>query len=275
MSLRKPSAGLFSIVIGGYVALLALGAASYVLDSRYTALLPVAIGACVGLLAAGQCYTRPAPAAILVRTRLYAFPIAATVVGVFVVPVLAAVGVRGYEPWLQAWFGELIVFTLGGGVVYLVTINRHVTALRERESVLAEWHARPDDRYRRFLRAGGLVLGCSCLVVGFGLIFAIETAVNPLPAFGGAAIGQAITAGRPRTYTLFESGLCVHRSKTINYQFVSRSQLRSVDLDTDRLAVGRGLPWPFPIRCATATMANPDQVADALGRVLESEPTAD
>lgn len=275
MSLRKPSAAFFSVVLGGYVGVLALCAASRVLGAAYTAIVPVTIGACAGLLAAHQCYRRPAPAATLVRTRLYALPVAVIVAGTAAVPVLTAIGVRGFDPWLRAWFVEIVAFSLGGAVVYLVTINRHVTALRERESVLAEWHAQPDARYRRLLRAGGLVLGCSCLVVGFALVFVLETAVNPLPAFGGAVIGQAITAGRPRTYTLFESGLCVHQSKTVNYQFVPRSQLRSVDLTADRLTVGRGLPWPLPIRCATATMAHPERVADALRRVLESAPAAD
>jgi hypothetical protein len=275
MSLRKPSAGFFSIVIGGYVALLALGATSRALGAKYATLWPVAIGACAGLLAAGQCYRRPAAARTLVRTRLYVLPVAAVVAGVVVTPVLAAVGLRGLESWLRAWFVELVVFGVGGAAVYLVTVNRHVTALRDRESVLAEWHARPDRRYRRLLRAGGLALGCGCLVVGFGLVIALETSLNPLPALGGAAIGQAITAGRSRTYTLFESGLCVRRSKTINHQFVPRSQLRTVDLTADRLAIGRGLPWPLPIRCDRATMAHPDRVADALERVLESEPAAD
>ncbi|RZH68269.1 hypothetical protein [Natrinema altunense] len=275
MSLRKPSAAFFSVVLGGYVGLLTLCVASRVLGVEYTALWPVAIGACAGLVAAGQCHTRSTPAATLVRTRLYALPFAVIVLGAVVVSVLTAIGVHGVEPWLRTWVVELVVFSFGGAVVYLVTINRHVTALRERESVLAEWHARPDARYRRLLRAGLLVLGCGCLVVGFALVFALETSVNPLPAFGGAVIGQAITVGRYRTYTLFDSGLCVHRSKTINYQFVPRSQLRAVDLVADRLEVGRGLPWPFPIRCVTATMAHPDRVADALERVLESASAAD
>ncbi|WP_435552148.1 hypothetical protein [Natrinema sp. CGMCC1.2065] len=275
MSLRKPSAAFFSIVLGGYVGALTLCATSRVLGAAYTALWPVAIGACAGLIAAGWCHTRSALATTLVRTRLYALPVAVIVAGAAVVPVLPAVGVRGLEPWLGSWFVEIVVFSFGGAAVYLVTVNRHVTALRERGSVLAEWHARPDRRYRWLLRAGGLVLGCSLLVVGFALVFVLEPSVNPLPAFGGALIGQAITAGRPRTYTLFESGLCVHRSGTINYQFVPRSQLRAVDLAADRLEIGRGLPWPLPIRCATATMARPERVADALGRVLESAPAAD
>lgn len=270
MSLRNPSAAFFSVVLGGYVGVLTLCATSRALGAAYTAPWPVAIGACAGLLAAVLCYTRPAPAATLVRTRLYALPIALVLVGAVVIPVLTAVGVRGLESWLRSWFVEIIGFSLGGAAAYLVTINRHVTALREREPVLAEWHARPDARYRRLLRAGGLGLGCGCLVVGFALVFVLETSVNPLPAFGGAMIGQAMTAGRPRTYTLFESGLCVHQSKTINYQFVPRSQLRTVDLTADRLAIGRGLPWPLPIRCATATVAHPERVADALRQVLES-----
>lgn len=275
MSLRKPSAAFFSVVLGGYVGVLALCATSRVLAAEYTAIGPVAIGACAGLIAAGWCHRRPALATTLVRTRLYALPVAVIVAGAAVVPVLPAAGVRGLEPWLREWFVEIVVFSFGGAAVYLVTVNRHVTALRERGSVLAEWHARPDRRYRWLLRAGGLVLGCSLLVVGFALVFVLEPSVNPLPAFGGALIGQAITAGRPRTYTLFESGLCVHRSGTINYQFVPRSQLRAVDLAADRLEIGRGLPWPLPIRCATATMARPERVADALGRVLESAPAAD
>jgi len=275
VSLRNPSAAFFSVALGGYVGVLALCAASRVIGAEYAAPWPVALGACAGLLAAGQCYRRPAPEAALVRTRLYALPVAVIVAGVFVVPALAAVGVRGLESWLRAWFVEIVAFSLGGAVVYLVTVNRHATALRERESVLAEWHARPDARYRRSLRAGGLVLGCGCLVVGFALVFVLETAVNPLPAFGGAAIGQALTAGRARTYTLFESGLCVHQSKTVNHQFVPRSQLRAVDLTADRLEVRRGLPWPFPIRCATATMTHPERVADALRRVLEPASAAD
>ncbi|WP_049899280.1 hypothetical protein [Natrinema sp. J7-1] len=275
MSLRKPSAAFFSVVLGGYVGALTLCATSRVLGAAYTSLWPVAIGACAGLFAAGQCYMQPTPATTLVRTRLDALLGAVIVVGVFAVPVLTALGVRGLEPWLREWFVEFLVFSLGGAVVYLVTINRHVTALRERESVLAEWDARPDARYRRLLRAGLLVLGCSCLVVGFALIFVLEPGINPLPAFGGAMIGQAIPAGRPRTYTLFESGLCVRRSKTINYQFIPRSRVRAVDLTADRLEVRRGLPWPFPIRCATATMAHPDRVTDALERVLESASAAD
>ncbi|OLZ40273.1 hypothetical protein A6E15_04415 [Natrinema saccharevitans] len=275
MSLRNPSAAFFSVVLGGYVGVLALCATSRVLAAEYTAIGPVAIGACAGLIAAGWCHRRPALATTLARTRLYVLPVAVIVAGAAVVPVLPAAGVRGLEPWLREWFVEIVVFSFGGAAVYLVTVNRHVTALRDRESVLAEWHARPDRRYRRLLRAGGLVLGCSLLVVGFALVFVLEPSVNPLPAFGGALIGQAITAGRPRTYTLFESGLCVHRSGTINYQFVPRSQLRTVDLAADRLEIGRGLPWPLPIRCATTTMARPERVADALERVLESAPAAD
>ncbi|GAB7120221.1 hypothetical protein [Natrinema pallidum] len=147
MPLRNPSAAFFSIVLGGYVGGLTLCAASRVLGAAYTALWPVAIGACAGLVAASQCYTRPTPAATLVRTRLHALPFAVVVLGA-VVWVLTTIGVRGVEPWLRTWVVEIVVFSFGGAVVYLISINRHVTALHEREPVVAEWRTRTGSRTR-------------------------------------------------------------------------------------------------------------------------------
>ena len=270
MSFRQPSTASFSVVIGGYIGLLALGVTALVLGTEYVTRWPVAVGGTVGVLVAVGSYTRAALATRLVRTRLSLLPVAVPVFLLYIAPGFALLGRRGYELWVTDWLVELLVVTVVGGTVYFVTVNRHVAALHEREPILAEWTTRPDTRYRWLLRASGLVLGCSCLVVGFGLIFAIETEINLLPAFGGAIIGQAITVGRHRTYTLFESGLCVRRAKTFNYQFVPRSQLRSVDLTDDRLEIERGLPWPLPIRCATGTMRRPERVADAVAGLLES-----
>ncbi|WP_408957809.1 hypothetical protein [Natrinema sp. 74] len=260
----------FSVVIGGYLGLLAAGATGLVLGTEYVTRWPVVIGGAVGVLAVARSYTRPATATRLVRTRLYLLPIAVPILLTCLVPGFALFGHHGYERWLADRLGELFVVTGAGGLVYLVTANRHVASLHEREPIVAEWSARPDARYLRLLRASGLALGCSCLVVGFDLIHIIETDVNPLPAFGGAAIGQAITVGRRRTYTLFESGLCVRRAKAFNHQFVPRSQLRAVDFTEDRLEIKCGLPWPFPVRCATETMRRPKRVADAVAGLLES-----
>lgn len=266
MSFRQPSAAFFSIVAGSYVGLLTLGATALVLGSGYVTLWPTAAGGCVGLLVALRNYTWTAPATLLVRTRLYLFPIAIVLVPVFVIPLLVLVGIRGYETWMTVWLLEYLVLALAGTVFCFVTMNRHVASLHERESVLVEWTSHPDTRYRRLLYGLQFGFGCVCFIVGL----ALDPVVNPLPGFGGAMIGQSIAGGRRRAYTLFESGLCVHRSKTLNHQFVPRTQLRSVDLTNGRLRIRRGLPLPLPIRCATETMTNPQRVADAIGRVLES-----
>ncbi|WP_254765063.1 hypothetical protein [Natrinema marinum] len=271
MSFRQPSAATFSVVIGGYVGLLALGVTGLVLGTDYVTWWPVAVGGSVGVLVAVCSYTQAGLATRLVRARLYLLPMAVPILILFLAPAFALLGSHGYEGWVMNWLAELFVASLAGGLVFFVTVNRHVAFLHERESVLVEWTAPPDARYRRLLRASKFVLGCSCLVVGFGLVVAVETEINLLPAFGGAVLGQALTVGRPRTYTLFESGLCVHQSKTIGHQFVPRSQLRAVDLGEERLEIDRGLPWPLPIRCATGAMARPDRVADAIVRSLESD----
>lgn len=271
MSFRQPSAAFFSVVAGSYVGLLTLGGTGLVLGSGYVTAWSVVAGGCTGLLVALRTYLSTAPATALVRTRLYLFPIIAVFVPVLAVLLFQLTATRGYETWLRAWLGEYLVFALAGAVFYFVTVNRHAASLRERESVLAEWTSHPDTRYRRLIRGLGFALGCVCLVGGLLLTVSIPLVLNPLPAFGGAMIGQAIGGGRQRTYTLFESGLCVRRAKTFNYQFVPRTQLRSVDLTDGRLEIRRGLPWPLPIRCATKPMTQPQRVADAIERVLESE----
>ncbi|WP_255681865.1 hypothetical protein [Natrinema sp. SYSU A 869] len=209
------------------------------------------------------------------RTQLYLLPVAVIFVPIFAVPFLALLGHRGYETWVSGWGIELVVLSLAGMIFYLITVNRHVASLHERESILAEWTASPDTWYRRLIRGAGFGIGCGCFVGGILLTHSVDLAMNPLPAFGGAVIGQAITSGRTRTYTLFESGLCIRRSKTFNYQFVPRGQLRSVELTDDRLAIRRGLPWPLPIRCATRTMARPKRVTDALAQLVEPTPSVE
>lgn len=271
MSFRQPSAAFFSIVAGSYVGLLTLGGTGLAFGTGYVTAWPVVAGGCTGLLVALRTYLSTAPATALVRTRLYLFPIIGVFVPIFAVLLLQLAGIRSSETWATAWLGEYLVFALAGAIFYFVTVNRHVASLRERESVLVEWTSSPDTRYRRLVFGLGFALGCVCIVGGLLLTLSTHLAINPLPAFGGAMIGQAITGGRQRTYTLFESGLCVRRSKTFNYQFVPRTQLRSLDLTDDRLEIRRGLPWPLPIRCATKPMTQPQRVADAIERALESE----
>lgn len=270
MSFRQPSPAFFAIVAGSYVGLLTLGGTGLALGTGYVTPWSVAAGGCAGLLVALRSYLSTAPATALVRTRLYLCPFIAVFVPIFVVLLLQLADIRSYETWVTAWIGEYLVFALAGAIFYFVTVNRHVASLRERESVLVEWTSSPDTRYRRLVFGLGFALGCVCIVGGFLLTLSTRLAINPFPAFGGAMIGQAITGGRQRTYTLFESGLCVRRSKTFNYQFVPRTQLRALDLTDDRLEIRRGLPWPLPIRCATKSMTQPQQVAAAIERVLES-----
>ncbi|SER83758.1 hypothetical protein [Natrinema salaciae] len=269
MSFRQPSATFFAIVAGGYVGLVATGMTGFAIGSGYVTQWSVAIGACVGIVTAVRSYTWDAPATVLIRTRVSHFLFGVPLVPFFASPFLTLFGRRGYETAVTAWLGELLVIASAGVLFYLVTVNRHVASLRERERVLAEWTARPDTRYRRLLRGLGVSLGCVSIVGSFVLSLSFDIAINPFAGIGGAMIGQAITTGRCQTYTLFESGLCVRRSKTVNYQFVPRGQLRSVDLTDDRLEIRRGLPWPLPIRCATTTMARPTQVADTLTAVLD------
>ncbi|WP_049890782.1 hypothetical protein [Natrinema versiforme] len=270
MSFRQPSAAFFSVVAGSYVGLLALGGTGLVHGTGYVTPWSVAAGGCAGLLVALRSYLSTAPATALVRTRLYLLPFIAVFIPIFAVLVLQLADIPGYETWVTAWLGEYLVFALAGTIFYFVTVNRHVASLRERESILAEWTSYPDTRYRRLVHGLGFALGCVCIVGGLLLALSDHLVINPLPAVGGAMIGQAITGGRQRTYTLFESGLCVRRSKTFNYQFVPCTQLRSLDLTDDRLEIRRGLPWPLPIRCATTPMTQPQQVAAAIERALES-----
>lgn len=269
MSFLQPSAPFFSAVAGGYVGLLAMGITGLALRTEYFTPWPVAIGVCIGLAVAVRCYTGSAPATALVRTRLYLFTLILPVIPFFVAPFFPVLGLRSYETVVTSRLLELFVVVLAGFLLYSITVNRHVAALNERESVLAEWRARPDFRYRWLVRLSGFGVGCSCIVGGLVFDLTVDPAVNPLPAFGGAVIGQALTAGRYRTYTLFESGLCIRRAKTVNHQFVPRTQLRSVDLSGDRLTVRRGFPWPFPVRCATATITRPQRIANTLERLLE------
>lgn len=269
MSFMQPSGASFSAVAGGYVGLLAMGGTGLVLGTDYLTPWPVAIGVCIGLAVAVRCYTGTAPATALVRTRVSLLPLILPAIPVFVAPFFPVLGLRSYETVVASRLLEWLVVVLAGGLLYSITVNRHVAALHERESVLAQWRARPDFRYRWLVRLVGFGVGCSCIVGGFVVIHTVDPAVNPLPAFGGAVIGQALAAGRYRTYTLFESGLCIRRSKTVNHQFVPRAQLRSVDLSGDRLTVRRGFPWPFPVRCSTATITRPQRVANTLERLLE------
>lgn len=271
MSFRRPSATFFSVVTGWYVGLFGLGVTGLALGVGYVTPWPLAIGACVGLLAAAGSYTRVDLATRLVRTRLPHLLAAVPFVLVFSGVLSPVIDVPKYESWLTTWLSELLVITIAGLVFYLVSINRHVAIRYERDSVVVDWVAEPDARYRRLVRAAGVGVGFGCLVLGF----VIDPIVNPFPGIGGVLLALAFFAGQHREYVLFESGLCVHRPGTISYQFVPREQLRSVDLTDDRLAIRRGFPWPFPIRCATATIRRPRQVADALTQMLASTPVDD
>ncbi|WP_226007720.1 hypothetical protein [Natrinema salinisoli] len=270
MSLRQPSALFFAVVAGGYVGLLATVVTGPVIGVGYLTSWPVVIGVGVGFAIAVQCYTRSALASKIVRSRLYLLPLAVPLSPFFAGPLFALLGRHGYETVVTVWIYELLAVALAGAIFSMVTVNRHVVVLHERESVLAEWRARPDSRYRWLVRLGGFGVGCSCFVGGFVFALFVDLTLNPFPVFGGVLIAQALTIGRYRTYTLFESGLCIQQSKTFNYRFVPRTQLRSVDLADDRLTIRREFPWPLPIRCATATILRPRQVTDAFEQLLES-----
>lgn len=270
MSFRQPSAPFFAIIACGYVGLLATVVTGPVIGVGYLTPWPVVIGVGIGLAVAVRCYSRTALASKLVRRRLYLLPFAVPLSLFFAGPLFALLGRHGYETVVTAWIYELAAIALAGTIFYMVTVNRHVAVLHERESVLAEWRARPDFRYRWLVRLGGFGVGCSCIIGAFIFGLSVDLALNPFPAFGSALIVQALTAGRYRTYTLFESGLCIQQSKTFNYRFVPRTQLQSVDLADDRLTIRREFPWPLPIRCATATILRPRQVADAFEQLLES-----
>ncbi|QLK27037.1 hypothetical protein HYG81_05355 [Natrinema zhouii] len=271
MSFRRPSALFFAVATGWYVGLLALGITGLALGVGYVTLWPLTVGACVDLLAAAGSYTRANLAPRLVRMRLPHLLAGVPFVLIFGGTLLPLVDLPKYESWLTTWLPELLVITVAGLVFYFVSINRHVAIRYERDSVVVDWVAEPDARYCRLVRAISVGIGCGCLVLGF----VVDLIVNPFPGIGGVLLVQAFLAGRPREYVLFESGLCVHRPGTINYQFVPQGQLRSVDLTDDRLAIRRGFPWPFPIRCATTTIRRPRWVADELTRVLTSTPVDD
>ncbi|WP_226038906.1 hypothetical protein [Natrinema sp. DC36] len=271
MSFRRPSALFFAVATGWYVGLFGLGVTGLALGVGYVTPWPLVIGACVGLLATAGSYTRADLATRLVRTRLSHLLAGVPFVLIFGGTLLLLVDLPKYESWLTTWLSELLVITIAGFIFYLVSINRHVAIRYERDSVMVNWVAEPDARYRRLVRAVGIGVGCGCLILGF----AVDPIVNPFPGIGGMLLAQAFLAGRHREYVLFESGLCIHRPGTISYQFIPRQQLRSVDLTDDRLAIRRGYPWPFPIRCATATVRRPRQVADALTQVLTSTPVDD
>ncbi|PGF16904.1 hypothetical protein CP556_12755 [Natrinema sp. CBA1119] len=271
MPFRRPSATFFSVATGWYVGLFGLGVTGLALGVGYVTPWPLTIGACVGLLAAAGSYTRADLATRLVRTCLPHLLAGVPFVLVFSGALSPVIDIPKYESWLTTWLSELLVITVAGFVFYLVSINRHVAIRYEQDSVVVDWIAEPDARYRRLVRAASVGVGFGCLVLGF----VVDPIVNPFPGIGGVLLVQAFFSGRRREYVLFESGLCIHRPGTINYQFVPRKQLRSVDLTDDRLAIRRGFPWPFPIRCATATIRRPRQVADALTRVLTSTPVDD
>lgn len=261
--MRRPPIDAFDLALGVYVGTVALVTAAAVTGRGLLTRLPFVVAIAALLVGSSITATRTNPVVWLVERRLHSALVFAPTAPLLAVMVGASFGVISFETTLL-WLQYLLPLAVAGLFMAVVAMRRYVAHIREHERVLAEWTAEPDARYKWGVRTL-LFVGAVAFIVGsFMISLEFDTETTFLASFGGVFIAYAAFTGRERRYTLFETGLVVHTSGTMNGVFVPLGRLRSVTRSDRVLTIHRRLPWPIPFRCSLAAIGDPDTVESTL-----------
>lgn len=266
--MRRPSFDSFAFALGVYAGAVALVAVSAVTKRSLLARMPLAIAIVVLLVVFGLAAMRTNLVAWTVENHIHSVLALVPAVPTLAVMVAVSFGVD-LVPTTDEWIVNLFPLLLAGLFMYVVAMRRYIAYLREHERVLAEWTAPPDTRYIWVIRTVAVIGAVVVIVCGLVISFDFGEVTTFFGIFGGLLLGWALAVGRRRQYTLFESGLAVRASGTINGMFVSLGRLRSVSRSKRALTIRRRLPWPFSFRSSVTAIQNPDAIESTLRERIE------
>jgi len=216
----------------------------------------IVTGIFAGVATAVFALRRPALPSALVRARVHTAVVVAALAVLLVTVFRRQIGVGGTVPT-----AAFLTAMVAAGAFAVVTSNRHAARLLDGEPIV-EWTARLDRRYGWLGRAGSVVLALAALAIGS--IFPAVSDTGLSIGLAGVFAVSALVPRRQRTYRLFENGLLVNTSNTVDYRFVPLSRLRSVRLTDDVLSIRRRLPWPFPLRSERPKITEVETIAAAI-----------
>lgn len=265
MSFLRPSRPAFAVALGLATTVLVGIPAAMVFGVGFPSLLPLSLALAAGVVITTTGLSSPALPGALVRTRLHTAVVLSTMVAFLSASALApALGAAG--DFLAQYSTALVATIVAGGLFYLCTINRYAAQLLERGSPIAEWRARPDDRYRRRVR----VVGFAASIALFSSVLFVDLPGRELRvSVASGLLVQSLLRERPKTYRLYEEGLLVETSRIESYSFVPANELGPVERTDGALSIRRSLPWPFPVRCDVGYLDSPDELTRRLQRHLD------